>query len=78
MWIFHKCEAQVIYSLTTDQQPVIYWATHKSLVSKTISILTHKKRQKRKCILQQLPVFHHYMSNNPTKTFDCIRAFTYI
>ena len=26
-WIFHEREAQVIYLLTTDRQPVIYWAT---------------------------------------------------
>ena len=27
-WIYHKSEERVIYSLTTDQQPVIYWATN--------------------------------------------------
>ena len=26
-WIFHECEARVIYLLTTDRQPNIYWAT---------------------------------------------------
>ena len=26
--IYHECEARVIYSLTTDRQPVIYWATN--------------------------------------------------
>ena len=24
-WIFHECEARMIYSLTTDRQAVIYW-----------------------------------------------------
>ena len=27
-WIYHKREARVIYSLTTDRQPVMYWASH--------------------------------------------------
>ena len=26
-WIFHESEARVIYSLTTNRQSVIYWAT---------------------------------------------------
>ena len=27
-WINHEREAQVMYSLTTDREPVIYWATN--------------------------------------------------
>ena len=27
-WIYHEREARVIYSLTTERQPVIYWATY--------------------------------------------------
>ena len=27
-WIYHEREAQVIYSLTTDRQSVIFWATN--------------------------------------------------
>ena len=27
-WIYQEHEAQVIYSLTTDRQPVMYWATN--------------------------------------------------
>ena len=27
-WIYHEHGARVIYSLTTDRQPVIYWATN--------------------------------------------------
>ena len=27
-WIFHLPKAQVIYSLTTYRQPMIYWATN--------------------------------------------------
>ena len=30
-WIYHEREARVIYSLTTDRQPVIYWATNRLL-----------------------------------------------
>ena len=29
--IYHEGEARVIYSLTTDRQPVIYWATNQYL-----------------------------------------------
>ena len=28
MWIYLEYEVQVIYSLTTDRQSVIYWATN--------------------------------------------------
>ena len=27
-WIFHEREARLIYILTTDRQPVIYWVTN--------------------------------------------------
>ena len=27
-WIYHECEVGVIYSLTTDRQPVTYWTTN--------------------------------------------------
>ena len=39
----------------------------------SISILTHMKRLKGKCILQMFPVFGHYMKRNPAKNFDCNR-----
>ena len=61
-----------IYSLTTDRQPVTYWATNHLLES--VSILTHKKRRKGKCILQMLPVFRHCMKRNPVMNFDCNRG----
>ena len=43
---------------------------NKSLVSKTISILTCRKQQKGKCILQMFPVSHYYMKRNPAKNID--------
>ena len=27
-WLYHEREARVIYSLTSDRQPVIYWVTN--------------------------------------------------
>ena len=68
-WIFHEREAQAIYLLTTDRQPAIYALVNKSLVSKTISILTHKEQQKGKCNIRMSPVFCHYMERNPAKIF---------
>ena len=68
-WIFHKQEARVIYSLTTDRQPVIYWATNHLLVRLYFDSNT-QETTKGKCIFQKLPVFHHYMKRNPAKTFD--------
>ena len=56
-WIFHEHEGQVIYqySLRTDRQSVVYWATNH----------LGKKQQKGKCIPQMLPVFCHYMETPP-------------
>ena len=41
-WIYQEREAPVIYSLTTDRQPVIYRATN-LLLADSISILTYEK-----------------------------------
>ena len=70
MWIFHGREARVIYSQTTDRQPVIYWATN-HLLAKLYFDSNTQETTKRQCILQKLPVFHHYMNRNPAKIFDC-------
>ena len=46
-WIFHEREARVIYSLTTDLQPVIYCATNHLLARLYFDSYTHNttKRQ---------------------------------
>ena len=62
-WIYHECVVRVIYSMTTDRQPVIYWAKKQD----SISILTHKKLRKGKCILQVFPVFPPLHIRNPAE-----------
>ena len=46
-WIFHEREARVIYSLTIDGQPVIYWATNHLLTRLSLDFNTQAttKRQ---------------------------------
>ena len=67
MWIYHD--------IFTDNWPATSdILVNKSLVSKTVLILTHKKRQKGKCYLQMFPVFCYYMKRNPAKNFDCNRG----
>ena len=58
---------RVIYSLTTDRQPVIYWTTN-HLLARLYFYSNTQKRRKSKCSLQMLPVFHQYMKRNPAKT----------
>ena len=43
-WIFHKREARVTYSLTTDRQPVIYWATNHLLARLYFDSNTHETK----------------------------------
>ena len=69
-WIFHKREARVIYSLTTNRQPVMYW-TKNLLKARIYFDFNTQETTKRKCILQMFPVFRHYMKRNPAKNFDC-------
>ena len=59
-WIFHEREAEVIYSLTTDRQPVIYWAINHLLarlyfVSNTQEM---KKRQVYPSEVASFPPLH--------------------
>ena len=71
-WINHEREARVIYSLTTDRQPVIYWATN-HLLARIYFDSMKKKRLKGKCILQMVSVFRHY-TRSPAKNFECNRG----
>ena len=72
-WVFQELEARVIYSLTTDRQPIIFW---RQITCKhgSVTFLTHKKQRKGKCILQMLPLSCHYMKRNSAKNFDCNRG----
>ena len=45
-WIFHECEARVIYSLATDRQPVIYSGTNHLIASLCFNSNTQKKTKR--------------------------------
>ena len=62
-YIYHEREGQVIYSLRTDRQPVINWATNNLFAR----ICFDSKTQKCRCILQTfLQIFCHFIKkNNP-------------
>ena len=71
--VSHKVDisrAQSASDIFTDDWPTTSDILgNKSLVSKTISILTHMKGRKVKRILQMFPAFRHYMKRNPAKNF---------
>ena len=71
-WMGVSRELDISQAWLTNNQ--WYISGNKSLVSKTILILTQKKWQKGKSILQMFPVFCHYIKENPTKNFDCNRG----
>ena len=68
-WIFHEREARVIYSLTTDRQPVIYWATNHLLARLYFDSNTQEptKRQVFSSGVASFPPLHD-------KNFDCNRG----
>ena len=45
-WIFHEREARMIYSLTTDRQPMIYLTTYHLLARLYIDSNTQKNDEK--------------------------------
>ena len=59
-WIFHEREARVTYSLTTDQQPVIYLATNHLLTRLYFDYNTKetKKRQVYPSEVANFPPLH--------------------
>ena len=80
-WIFHEREARVIHSLTTDLQPVIYWATNHLLARLYFSSNTHtkqnnnnKKRTKRQVYPSDIANFPPLHEKSPDKNFDCNRG----
>ena len=58
--IFHEREAQMIYTMTTERQPVIYWATKCLLARHFFDSNTQKttKRQVYPSEVVRLPLFH--------------------
>ena len=72
-WIYHARKARVIYSLTTDRQPVIYWATNHLLAGIYIDSTTQEtmRRQVHPSDVSSFPPLHE---KNLAKNFDCNRG----
>ena len=68
-WIYYEREARMIYSLTTDRHPVIYWATNHFLARFFFDSNT-QETTKRQVYPSDVSSFRHYMKRNPTKNFD--------
>ena len=76
-WTYHEREARVIYSLTTDQQPVIYWATNHLLVRIYFDSNTQettKNQLYRSFFFQFFPPLYEEI---PPTTLTVIEVFTY-
>ena len=62
-WMYHERGARVIYSLTADRQPVIYWATNRLLAricfdSNTQTQKTTKRRKVYPSDVARFPPLH--------------------
>ena len=53
-WIFHERDARVIYSLTTDRQPVIYRATNYLLARLYFDSKKQQQKKKKKTMKMQM------------------------
>ena len=76
-WIYHEREARVMYSLTSDRQPVIYWATNHSLTRLFFDSNTQEttKRQVYLSDVASFPPLHEKRSRQNfdlKETFICI------
>ena len=76
-WIYHEREARVIYSLTTDRQPMIYWAKNHLLARTYFDSNTQetKKTQLYPSDFSSFPPLHEEI---PPTTLTVIEAFTCI
>ena len=70
-WIYHEREARAIYSLTTDQQPVMYWTISHLLARFYFDSNTQisTKRQVNLTDVSSLPPLHEKKSR---QDFECI------
>ena len=73
-WIYHEREARVIYSLTTDRQPVIYWAINHLLTRFYFDSNTQEttKRQVYPSDVSSFPSLHEKKSCQEIEAFTCI------
>ena len=76
-WIYYECEARVIYSLSTDRQPVIYWATN-HLLAESISILNTQETTKKQLYPSDCSSFPPLHEEILPTTLTVIEAFACI
>ena len=75
-WIFHEREVSVIYSLTIDRHPVIYWATNHMFARLHFDFNTQEttKRQVYTSDADSFPPLREKKSRS--KILTVIKAFT--
>ena len=71
-WIYHVREARVIYSLTTDRQLVIYWATN-HLLARLYFDYNTQEMTKKQLYPSDFSQFSAITRRNPANNFDCNR-----
>ena len=68
-----RSHARIIYSLTTDRQPVIYWARN-HLLARLFFDSNTQETTKRQVYPSDFSSFLPFMKRNPAKNFDCNRG----
>ena len=76
-WIYHEREARVVYSLTTDQQPVIYWATN-HLLARIYFDSNAQETTKKQLYPSDFSIFPPLHEEIPPTTLTVVEAFTCI
>ena len=71
MWRYNKPEVRVIYSLMTDRQPVIYWATNHLLARFYLDSNTEETTKRQ---VYPSDVSSFLPLRNPAKNLDCNRG----
>ena len=69
-WINHEREARVIYSLTTDRQPGIYWETNR-LLARLYFDSNIYETTKSQVYPSDVSSFMPLHERNPAENFDC-------
>ena len=69
-WIYHEHEARVIYSLMTDRQSVIYWATNHLLARLCFDSNT-QETTKKQLYPSDFFQFSAITRRNPANNIDC-------
>ena len=72
-WIYHQRIARVIFSLTTDRQPVIYWATNQVLARFYFDSST-QETTKRQVYPSDVSSFLLLQEMKSRQNVDCIKG----